>query len=250
MIKTVSYDMFSGKINKPLKFLIVADLHSCRYGLRQRNLVPLIYNEKSDAVLLVGDIFELGNNAYLPYDDSGLELLRELSGSFHMYYVTGNHEVLSGKAQLIKEYVSACGAKVISPGTERIKLNDNWVKFIGIDDGKDTPKVLDMLLRGKNSEDFTVLLAHRPENISVYSMFNIDLTVCGHAHGGQWRIPGILNGLYAPGQGFFPKYAGGIYKKGNMTEIVSRGLAKNIKVPRIFNPPELTVVNIFSIAEG
>ena len=48
-----------------------------------------------------------------------------------------------------------------------------------------------------------------------YAKENFDLVVCGHAHGGQVRIPGLLNGLYAPNQGFFPSHAGGFYRKGN-----------------------------------
>lgn len=67
--------------------------------------------------------------------------------------------------------------------------------------------------------------------------------VAGHAHGGQIRIPGLFNGLYAPNQGLFPKYAGGSYDLGSSTVIVSRGLSKSV-LPRVFNPPEIVVVDL------
>jgi len=67
--------------------------------------------------------------------------------------------------------------------------------------------------------------------------------VSGHAHGGQIRIPGLLNGLYAPDQGFLPEYAGGVYDLGSSTMIVSRGLAKSF-IPRIFNPPEIVLISL------
>jgi predicted MPP superfamily phosphohydrolase len=96
----------------------------------------------------------------------------------------------------------------------------------------------------------TVLLAHRPEYIDSYLDYDFDLILSGHAHGGQWRIPLLINGLYAPNQGWFPKYAGGRYELGNSTFIVSRGLAKeSVRVPRIFNPPELVVIDITAFEE-
>ncbi len=71
------------------------------------------------------------------------------------------------------------------------------------------------------------------------------MVLSGHAHGGQWRIPFLLNGLYAPNQGLFPKYAGGRYDYENGTLIVSRGLAReSTPMPRIFNRPELVIVDI------
>ena len=76
-----------------------------------------------------------------------------------------------------------------------------------------------------------------------YAKYPFDLVLCGHAHGGQWRIPYLLNGLIAPNQGLFPKYAGGQYICGSMTEIVGRGLARDWK-PRLFNPPEIVVVEV------
>ena len=90
-----------------------------------------------------------------------------------------------------------------------------------------------------------MLLTHRPELIDKYNEYNFDLILSGHAHGGQWRIPFILNGLIAPNQGLLPKYTGGLYKFGNNNMIVSRGLARESTIiPRLFNRPELVIIDI------
>jgi predicted MPP superfamily phosphohydrolase len=95
-------------------------------------------------------------------------------------------------------------------------------------------------------KSYKILMAHRPENIELYRKYSFELIVSGHTHGGQIRIPYIMNGLYAPDQGFFPKYSGGVYQHENLTHIISRGLSINPKLPRIFNPPELVVITIKS----
>src|SRR5574344_1196971 len=84
--------------------------------------------------------------------------------------------------------------------------------------------------------------------LSVYLMYDFDLILSGHAHGGLWRFPPLINGVYAPGQGIFPKYAGGRYNfhtKEGTVMIVSRGLAyKSPAVPRILNSPEVVLVEL------
>lgn len=99
-------------------------------------------------------------------------------------------------------------------------------------------------LDGLDSKVYTVLLSHRPEFVNEYEKYNFDLVLTGHTHGGMWRLPFVMNGLYAVGQGWLPHYAGGKYDLGNTTMIIGRGLTKFFKVPRIFNPPELVVVDI------
>ena len=93
---------------------------------------------------------------------------------------------------------------------------------------------------------FAVLLSHRPERVEDYLAYDFDLVLSGHAHGGQWRLPGLVNGLLAPDQGFFPAYAGGLYRLDENTDlVVSRGLAReSTRVPRIFNPPELVIIDV------
>lgn len=90
----------------------------------------------------------------------------------------------------------------------------------------------------KNS--YKILLSHRPEFAEIYKNLPYDYILSGHTHGGQAAAPFILNGIYAPNQGFFPKYAGGSYNiSENKYMIVSRGISFNKKLLRIFNRPEL-----------
>ncbi len=49
-------------------------------------------------------------------------------------------------------------------------------------------------------------------------------------------------GLYAPGQGHFPRFTAGQHRIGRSVLYVSRGLGNTIPIPRIFNTPELNVL--------
>ena len=71
----------------------------------------------------------------------------------------------------------------------------------------------------------------------------MDLVLAGHAHGGQWRLPGV-GGLFAPGQGPLPKYTAGMYRLGNTVMCVSRGLGNSSFPLRIENKPELVTVTL------
>lgn len=93
------------------------------------------------------------------------------------------------------------------------------------------------------SEVTTVVLAHEPQYFEDYASSGADLVLTGHAHGGQIRIPGI-GGLVAPDQGIFPKYTAGIHENGSTRMIVSRGIGNSAVPLRIFNDPEIVVVDL------
>ncbi len=84
-------------------------------------------------------------------------------------------------------------------------------------------------------DGYKILLCHHPEYRDRYLKdLPIDLVLSGHAHGGQIRIAG--QGLFAPGQGFFPYYTSGVH--GNM--VISRGLSNTASfIPRLGNPTEV-----------
>ena len=132
-------------------------------------------------------------------------------------------------------------------------LLDNNICLVGVDDYDGYLVDEDLILENEfvdaylslNADNYNIILSHRPEYFDTYEAHDYDLALCGHAHGGQWRIPGILNGLYAPNQGMFPKYAGGLYEEDGTTMIVSRGLAReSTRVPRLYNRPELVIIDL------
>jgi len=90
---------------------------------------------------------------------------------------------------------------------------------------------------------FKLLLSHRSEQFDVYAKNSVDVTFSGHAHGGQFRIPGV-GGLFAPGQGFFPKLTNDLHKQNGSQIIINRGLGNSIIPVRILNQPEVVIITL------
>jgi hypothetical protein len=90
-------------------------------------------------------------------------------------------------------------------------------------------------------DSFKILLSHRPEMLQAYAHYGFNIVFCGHAHGGQFRIP-FAGGLIAPGQGFFPRYTSGVHSEKQTLMVISRGLGNSVIPQRIFNRPEIVEV--------
>lgn len=248
-LKIQHYTITSEKIQTPIRLLLLSDLHSCAYGEQQATLVDAIDRQAPDIILLGGDICD----DVLPHDNTKV-LLQGIADRYVCYYVTGNHEYWSGEIDDILQLFRSYGVHILNGSSDTVDCNGQSVNICGITDPdairysnfkKSTEEQLESLKTVAANDNYTVLLAHRPELIEQYAVYGFDLVLSGHAHGGQWRIPGLINGIYAPNQGWFPPYAGGKYEVHGTTMIVSRGLARETtRIPRIFNRPELVVVDV------
>lgn len=253
-LKTVHYTFESEKIETPIKVALLTDLHGSWYGKEQKNLIKAIDKEAPDVVLLGGDIFD-DNVSYRESE----ETIAILSGKYDCYYVTGNHEFWSEDIDNILSIIRSYGVTVLSGEVVTIDIRGQMVQICGVDDpdcsfygGRYTTmlKQLEQVDEQRNKDYYSILLSHRPEYYDQYSRYQHDLVLSGHAHGGQWRLPGLINGLYAPHQGLFPDYAGGLYEYEGGTLVVSRGLDRwGIKLPRIFNRPELVIIEVIGNCE-
>lgn len=241
------YGIDAREITNKIRIAFISDLHSCRYGEGQKTLIDRVNDLKPDLVLLGGDIFD----DVLPDENTDL-FISAVSDEYPCYYVTGNHEYWSGEERFLEQMaiLKKHGVTILSGEYETVFINGEYINLCGIDDPDafDAVGTEDQLKRvNAVSENgyYTILLAHRPEQFDLYAGYDFDLALCGHAHGGQWRIPWVLNGLYAPDQGLFPEYAGGLYTKNDTTMIVGRGLSReSTLVPRIFNRPEIVLLEI------
>ncbi|MFR3409043.1 MAG: metallophosphoesterase [Christensenellales bacterium] len=240
-----TYTVASPKLTAEVRLAVVTDFHSSDNA---DDVVAMVASCAPDAVLLVGDMFD-DDIANRPTERT-LSLMRQLSAQYPCYYVSGNHEAWTGEMDALYQQTEEAGVTVLRMSSGVLTVRGQRIALCGIPDpyemvfsgAPDTEEQLRQALEDVDSADFTVLLAHRPELLAKYAQFPLDLVVSGHAHGGQVRIPGVLNGLYAPNQGWFPKLAGGAYTQDGTTLIVSRGLAVRTRLPRIFNRPEVVLV--------
>lgn len=240
-----TYTVASPKLTAEVRLAVVTDFHSSDNA---DDVVAMVASCAPDAVLLVGDLFD--DDTQNRPTERTLSLMRQLSALYPCYYVSGNHEAWTGEMDALYQQTEEAGVTVLRMSSGVLTVRGQRIALCGVPDpyemvfsgAPDTEEQLRQALEDVDSADFTVLLTHRPELLAKYAQFPLDLVVSGHAHGGQVRIPGVLNGLYAPNQGWFPKLAGGAYTQDGTTLIVSRGLAVRTRLPRIFNRPEVVLV--------
>ena len=240
-----TYTVASPKLTAEVRLAVVTDFHSSDNA---DDVVAMVASCAPDAVLMVGDMFD--DDTQNRPTERTLSLMRQLSAQYPCYYVSGNHEAWTGEMDALYQQTEEAGVTVLRMSSGVLTVRGQRIALCGIPDpyemvfsgAPDTEEQLRQAMENVDSADFTVLLAHRPELLAKYAQFPFDLVVSGHAHGGQVRIPGVLNGLYAPNQGWFPKLAGGAYTQDGTTLIVSRGLAVRTRLPPIFNRPEVVLV--------
>ncbi|MBQ8001789.1 MAG: metallophosphoesterase [Ruminococcus sp.] len=229
----------------------VSDLHNATFGKDNEKLLDTIRETNPHIIAITGDIVDCRRTDV----DVALNFVKKAVEIAPCYYVTGNHEmrVPDAFATLLAGLEEA-GVTVLRNQSLELEKDGDTITLLGVDDpdftymsyslGQDS--VVDSTLKEITPEDeseFTLLLSHRPELFDVYEDNNIDLVLSGHAHGGQFRLP-FVGGLYAPHQGVLPEYDSGLYSDNGTNLIVSRGIGNSLFPLRLFNPPEVILVEL------
>ncbi|WP_147804527.1 metallophosphoesterase [Alkalicoccus halolimnae] len=226
----------------------LSDLHGKSFGKEQRTLVKRVEAEKPDMILFTGDLIDSNRGGA----DAALTLMDKMTDLAPVYFVNGNHEWQAGNWDMLKQRLQETGVRVLSNQSETIKAGEETIRVAGIEDpasGSEsypqravTEENIKEVMNEEEKEP-VILLAHRPENFSLYTAKEFDLVLSGHAHGGQFRLP-IAGGLIAPDQGFLPSYTSGAYEESGTTMIVSRGLGNSVIPIRVFNRPEVVKITL------
>lgn len=244
-------------IKGKVKIVHISDLHSKVFGRNNRVLVKKILKLKPDLILVTGDLIDTSG---VNIDDM-LELLKTLTLKAPTYYILGNHENrLKNQNEFIKK-IKNSGIKLLINEIESKNIKGNNFNILGINENQGSYQNYIERRLGKYSyknyselfnkleekSGVKIVLSHYPENFSLigeasYNKYNFDIMFSGHAHGGQFIIP-FIGGLYAPGQGIFPKYFSGLYEEKNSL-IVSRGLGPSRFPLRLFNRPEIILLEV------
>ena len=266
------YTINSPRIDQPVRMILLSDLHQAEFGKDNETLISRVGELKPDAILLAGDVINQSGANW----DYALNLCGELAKIAPVYYGMGNHEnealygedlnfeFLEEQAGLLGDppedftpllqdpeawkALQDTGARLLQNEAVTVDINGNSVKIgaLATNSSSFWPYSGQFIYRfaQEDSHVFKVLISHRPEPVMKYIPdYAIDLVVSGHNHGGIIRIPGV-GGLISFDEGFFPTYDGGMFSSDNMSLLISRGLGNHGLVPRVFNKPELVVLDI------
>ena len=249
-LETVHYTLISDKIEQQVRIVFITDLHSCTYGGDdQSEIWEEIHSAQPDIVLFGGDIVD-----YQGETENTLQFMKRVGEEYPCAYSAGNHEEMRKDTNTVFADIAALGIPVLHGDYKDLTVKEQTIRIFGIIDACNHPDQLEQCCRSLDADKYGILLAHQPEQLddiiaaSENEKAHFDLVLSGHAHGGQWQIPHLLDqGLFAPDQGLFPAFTNGQRENSGTVQIVSRGLAKPLRmilIPRIFNRPELSIIDI------
>lgn len=227
------------------KIVQLSDLHGAEFGEDGMELVDKVGSLEPDMIALTGDFVT---------DEGDLAAVEKLAARLvklcPVYFISGNHEFGSGLAVKVRNILERAGVKYLSNEYLTINRGDDEILLGGVEDPLAyadmlSPDELAQKMNDAAPDAFKILLGHRNYWMTEYPELPVDLILCGHAHGGLIRIPGV-GGLIGTDRRLFPDFDAGQFNNGRYTLIVSRGLGNSVSIPRIFNRPEIVCVELSS----
>lgn len=269
----LKFDNLPQKFNN-YKIVQLTDIHSIRSKEQIEQIISKIEKQKPDVIFITGDLIDSGYyaNQQSAHKEKKIPIIESLTIKFvqkltqisKVYFVYGNHEMMlldDPENNEFKLSLEKTGVKILNNKIDYLYKDEEKIKLLGLQDpaclykdevyskldGSSSDKaraILEDLFLQDNSEEFSILLAHRPECFEIYASYNIDLILSGHTHGGMLRLP-FIRGIYAHPQGFFPDYSYGIYTNRNSTMVVGAGIGYSGNIHfRVYNLPEIEVINL------
>ena len=225
MRRVAYYEHHTGKLTKPLTLAVVSDLHNEEY----EDIFPLI--KDADVLLVPGDI----SDRYHKQWKRGVAFLKDAAQRLPTFYSLGNHEVKQQDYAKLKTALYQTGAEILI--NRHVRFGEVFIGGWYDPDVVKEPERLSVLER---EQGVKILLCHKPEEYwKRMRARDFDLVVAGHAHGGQIRLGN--QGVYAPGQGLFPRLTRGV-ADGRM--IISAGAGNPAGMPRWGNPCEVLLIHL------
>lgn len=250
------------KEERPLRIVMLSDLHDRLWGKEQRQLLEAIDSLSGDLILCAGDMLIGKEQAEM---ENAVLLFEGLSRrKIPVIAANGNHEsrmrqqvgIYGRQYEYYAERLRRLGVRILENEICRMEFGSMRTCIYGYElplryyrkFRRFSYDTSDLRRRfGVPEEDtFHILLAHNPVYFETYAEWGADLTLSGHLHGGIIRIPGI-GGLITPQARLFPKYDRGLFEKDRKYMVVSAGLGEHTVPIRIFNPPQLICVIIKGI---
>lgn len=249
-MRVSSYAISAGNIPGDLTVALVSDVHQ----REPEGVLTALQTINPDLICMPGDILERNDKGSDPRQSMGdKSLYRNVNARLRRGHLRGGSENAyrlfreAGKLAPVfmsvgnHEWYFSEEDKQVMAHSGVILLDNQDVLWKEIRIGGLSPAAdLQWLESFSGKSGFKILLCHHPEYFRRFLREkSIDLILSGHAHGGQIRLGN--QGIFSPGQGFFPRYTRGLYEN---RLVVSSGCANTVPVPRWGNPPEIVAIHL------
>jgi hypothetical protein len=236
-----------------LTITVIADLHAGGPDMQLPHVRAVIDTANalhSDLIVLLGDFVAWYKFPYARVADPlWAAELKRLKAPLGIWAILGNHDwwhdldgvrralagvdipLLENDAMLLGE----AGQKFWLAGIgDQLAYPLGHGRFLGVDD-------LPWTMRKIKTDDPVVLLVHEPD-IFPHVPDRVALTLAGHTHGGQVRVP-LVWPLFVPSK-FGARYAYGHVVESGRHLVVSGGLGTSIIPARLGVPPEIVHITL------
>lgn len=247
---TTHYDVYSKRLPRAfdgMRVVQLSDLHGAEFGEENEKLLEAVKEAEPDLIAITGDMFDEFSD-----EDYGPGLVSQLGEIAPVYYVSGNHEWV-GNPRTTFALMEDAGADVMRNEYVTLEREGETIVLAGVDDPNGP---YDMITKEdfvakirEETDDYILMLSHRNADFDLWVSLDVDLVLCGHAHGGVVRLP-LLGGVFSHREDWGDRHLEGCFTEGNTTMVVSRGVGNVGKLsPRFWNNPEVVVVELHSEKE-
>jgi predicted MPP superfamily phosphohydrolase len=245
-----SHDLLAGR-----RAVHITDLHLDRYLPRHDSIVEAIEGLSPDWIFVTGDLLTVSEG--MPHLFRFLAHLRQIAP---VYLTLGNHDHYSGvpveryrewserhDLELLMNETRVISVPSYDASGARSEFSGGELAIVGLDDPSLNRADVGCIPSRTTGRRFTVLLAHAPNVLDLLdSSHAVDLVLCGHSHGGQWRIR-RMPPLYLP-YGCRGRSSGHYSENGHRL-YVNRGLGWSLMPFRLNCPPEILLIQWTGTAE-
>ena len=236
------------------RICLVADLHMPQLLPYHYHIYNAIRDARPDAIFIAGDTVD-ENTRSIP---ALVPFFLHLSRIAPSIAILGNNDCSREYTHQLRAMYLETGVTLLENETRMLILRGGATRVTGLTDpfaftlGVHRDPVVENPERVSMREALqpgyddhaahipTLLLMHQPQMAQRYAELRPSVIFAGHAHGGQIRLP-LVGGLFAPGQGIFPRYTSGLYATDGSQMVVSRGLGNHHFPLRLWNRPHIPI---------
>lgn len=226
-----------------LKVAVLSDLHAAwpHTGAdRLGRIVRRLLAQQPDLVLLPGDFVSTRAQFQRPLTPQAIAAALEPLSGVRTVATLGNHDHEYGGREIARA-LRAVGIEVLYDAASRLPWGDGAVQLVGVPYLGDQRFDARKGLRGLDPSLPTIVTSHTPDAFP-HLPEDVILTVAGHTHGGQVKLPGL-----PPPVTFsrLPKHmAHGLHRQGGRYLYVSAGVGMSGPPIRFGVPPEIGVLTV------